>query len=748
MRPLTSGGGWQAIGYAWRQARSVGVLRLWQAMRSRNACKTCALGMGGQQGGMRNELGHFPEVCKKSLQAMAADMRGRIEDRFFAEYPLASLRALSPRELEMVGRLVTPLYAGPGERHYRPLAWDDALGRIAAKLAATDPRRAFFYSSGRSSNEAGFLLQLLARVFGTNHVNNCSYYCHQASGAGLLDSIGSTTATVAADDVDRADLFVLIGGNPASNHPRLMTSLMKLRRRGGHVVVVNPVRELGLVRFSVPSDWRSLLFGSAIASRYVQPVIGGDIALLAGVAKLLVERGAVEREFVESATVGFAELAAHLDALSWRDIERGSGVARDTIEDIAALYARSERTIFGWTMGITHHEHGVANVQWIANLALLRGMIGKPGAGLLPIRGHSNVQGLGTVGVTPALRQAVLDRLRGLGVEPPAFAGHDTLACIEAAARGELDFGLALGGNLFGATPDASFARGALGRVDLMVYLSTSLNLGHAHGLGRETIVLPVAARDEEAQATTQESMFNFVRLSDGGPARHGGPRSEVAVLAELGRRVLPPGGPVDWRGMETHDHVRALIARLVPGLEPMGDIGATRREFHIPGRVLHSPAFATESGKAAFRAHPIPDAPALGPDQLRLTTVRSEGQFNTVVYEEDDLYRGQERRDVILMNPADIARMGLACDQRVSVTSEAGRIERVLVRPFDISPGCALMYYPEANVLVPRRFDPVSKTPAFKSVVVTVAPAGVGSREVLVALAPSARTDRRLEAC
>jgi molybdopterin-dependent oxidoreductase alpha subunit len=761
MPPLSSAGGWSAIRYTLRHGRRIGFLRLWNAMRSRNACKTCALGMGGQQGGMRNERGHFPEVCKKSLQAMAADMQGRIEDRFFAEYPFGALEGFSPRELEMMGRLVTPLYAGPGESSYRPIAWAEAMERIAAKLGPTDPRRAFFYSSGRSSNEAGFLLQLFARIYGTNHVNNCSYYCHQASGAGLADSIGTGTSTVSLDDIDRADLFVLIGGNPASNHPRLMTSLMKLRRRGGHVIVVNPAKELGLVNFRVPSDLKSLFFGSEIASLYVQPTIGGDIALLSGVAKLLLERGAADRDFIDAATTGFSEIARHADGLSWEQIEGASGVPRGVIERFADLYAQSQSAIFGWTMGITHHEHGVANVQWIANLALLRGMVGRPGAGLLPIRGHSNVQGLGTVGVTPGIRKAVLDRLGQMGIEPPAFAGYDTLACIEAAGRGEMDFGFALGGNLFGSNPDASFAKDAIGRLGMMVYLTTTLNTGHAHGRARETIVLPVAPRDEEAQPTTQESMFSFVRLSDGGPARHDGPRSEVSVIAELGRRVLPAEGRIVWREAEDHNHVRRIIARIVPGLERISDIGSTKEEFHIPGRVLHAATFPTEGGKAAFRAHSIPRLDPLEADQLRLMTVRSEGQFNTVVYEEEDLYRDQERRDVILINPRDIARMGLSRDQRVTVASEVGRIESVLVRPFDISAGCALMYYPEANVLVPRRHDAISKTPAFKSVVVRLTPAPSATmhesvhesphespHESLVPLQLSVRKGAQMKAC
>lgn len=744
MRRPKHGGGWRAIVYTLAKARDNGPVRFWRAMRSKNACKTCAFGMGGQAGGMVNESGRFPEVCKKSLQAMASDMQGRIEPRFFETVSLEQLATLSPRELEGAGRLAFPIVAGPGDTHYRPLSWDEAIDACANALKAAKPHETFVYSSGRSSNEAGFLLQLLARAVGTNHVSNCSYYCHQASGAGLKASLGTGTSTVALEDLERCDLLFLIGGNPASNHPRLMSELMRLRRRGGHVVVVNPMREVGLERFNVPSSARSLLFGSEIASHYVQPTIGGDIAFLLGMAKRLLEAGAVDRGFVERHTEGWEAFAQRVDTTPWATIERASGVERAQIEAIADLYAASEGTVFSWSMGITHHIHGVDNVRWIANLALMRGMVGKPGAGLMPIRGHSNVQGLGSIGVTPQVRAAAAERLGQLGLKLPAFQGFDTLATLEAAGRGEMRTGICLGGNLYGANPDATFAAEALGKVETLAYLSTTLNTGHAQARAQTTIVLPVRARDEEEQSTTQESMFNFVRLSDGGPARLDGPRGEVAILAEIGRRTLGDGGPLDWSELADHDAIRRLIARLVPEFEPIADIGSSKREFHIPGRVLHEPAFRTESGRARFSDAPIPEAEPLGERQLRLMTVRTEGQFNTVVYEESDLYRGQERRDVILLNPEDLGRLGLEPDQPVDVRSEAGSL-RALARPFPIARGCAAMVFPEANVLVPRRADPVSKTPAYKSVVVEVVAREPYEQAESVELSP---TKRDLGAC
>jgi molybdopterin-dependent oxidoreductase alpha subunit len=716
------------VRYSLAKAREVGgIWKLYKALRTRNACKTCALGMGGQAGGMVNERGHFPEVCKKSIQAMVADMQRGIPEAFFRTTSIAALQSMTPLELEASGRLTTPLVYRAGENHYEPITWDDALAHIIDRLRGTTPNETFWYFSGRSSNEAGFLLQLFARLYGTNNVNNCSYYCHQASGVGLTSATGSGTATIVLEDIEHADLVFVIGGNPASNHPRLMTTLTRVRRRGGEVIVINPVVEQGLVRFRVPSDVRSMLFSSEIASLYVQPHIGGDLALLLGIAKRIDETGDVDRAFLADACDGWPELRASLAALDWDTVQRSAGVDRQVIFDVAERYARAKNVVFSWTMGITHHAHGVDNVQAIANLALMRGMVGRPNAGLLPIRGHSNVQGIGSVGVTPALKSAFFDALQQhFGIVLPTTPGLDTMGSMEAAAAGALKVGVCLGGNLYGSNPDAEFATAALGKLDMLVGLNTSLNTGHAHGLARETIILPVLARDEEPQATTQESMFNFVRLSDGGPRRHDGPRAETEVIASiaggvLGRDVPGVDGPIDWNEMRSHDKIRRAIARVVPGYAAVGNIGQTHQEFQIAGRTFHEPRFATPSGRAQLHTHTIPP-PTVSGEQLRLMTVRSEGQFNTVVYEEHDYYRGIERRDVVLMHPDDLSSRGLADDQRVVVASATGAMRGIHVRRFaEIKPGNVLMYYPEANVLVPRTTDPKSKTPAFKGIAVTV---------------------------
>lgn len=725
MRPVRTGGGWPAVFYTWRKAREAGgLLALWKAMRSKNACKTCALGMGGQQGGMVNERGYFPEVCKKSLQAMVSDMQGAIRPEFFETYSLPQMQTFSPRELEACGRLTQPVCLSPGDSYYRPITWDDAFSRIVAKLRAVAPDETFWYFSGRSSNEAGFLLQLFARVYGTNNVNNCSFYCHQASGVGLMNSVGTGTATIQLDDVEHADLVFVIGGNPASNHPRLITTLKHLRRRGGEVIVINPVIETGMVNFSVPSDPWSLLFGTKIASLYVQPHIGGDLALLTGLAKRIVEMGAHDVPFLERHTDGWEALAARLKSVSWEEIYRKSGVGPEEVEAIAQRYAKARNVVFSWTMGITHHAHGVKNVEAIANLAMLRGMVGRPHAGLMPIRGHSNIQGIGSVGVTPKLKEAIFDRLQQhFGVKLPTTPGLDTMGCMDAAETGHARMGFCLGGNLYGSNPDATYAARSLSKLGLLVYMNTTLNTGHAHGLARETIVLPVLARDEEPEPTTQESMFNFVRLSDGGPRRHEGPRSEIEIISRIAREVLGSTGPIDWPAMESTHRIREAISKIVPGFEEIAEIDRNKHEFHIKGRILHEPKFPTANGRARLCVHELPEL-AGGDTGLRLMTVRSEGQFNTVVYETYDLYRGQDRRDIILLHPDDVQRLGLTAEQRVTVRSSVGEMQNILVRPFEkIRAWNALMYYPEANVLVPRSIDPSSKTPAFKSIEITLEP-------------------------
>jgi molybdopterin-dependent oxidoreductase alpha subunit len=708
------GGGPKKVLYTLRTVARMGVGKAAKALTAKNTCKACAYGMGGQNGGMTNELHEFPSVCNKSVQAQSTDIQPAIPHEIFS-HSLAELQELSGREMETLGRLGTPLYKPAGENRFKPVDWDFALDRAAARLKSTVPARSFFYSSGRSSNEAGFVFQLLARVWGTNNVNNCSYYCHQATSEGLATTIGKGTATVELDDLTKADLIFVIGANPSSNHPRFIHMLKNCRDRGGQVIVINPAKEPGLVKFAVPKSPSSMLKGGTeIASDYLQPAIGGDIALMKGLCKAVIEGGRADEPFIAAHAEGFAAFRADVEALSWSEIVAFSGVSEADIRRVGAAYGASRNAVFAWGMGMTHHVHGVENVEAIANLVLVRGMIGRPGAGLLPLRGHSNVQGIGTIGVKPLVSEEIFSRMeQAFGITLGRDKGFDTLAGLEAAARGEIDAAVIMGGNLWGATPDTEFAERAMSAIGFKLFLTTTLNRGHVHGLGDgEAIILPVTARDEEWSPTTQESMFNFVRLSDGGINRIDTVRPETVILCDLAARLLPDS-PIDFSAFKEHARLREAIARIVPGLEQLADIDVAKREFHIRKRVMHTPEFGTADGKAHFVVTPLPTR-AQAP--LTLATVRSEGQFNTIIYEETDSYRGGAGRDAIFLNRDDMVRFGVSEGQAITVASDTGRMQG-RAHGFDLPAGSAMAYYPEANVLVGRAYDPRSKTPAFKSV-------------------------------
>ena len=712
------GGGARKVLYTLETLRRIGVGKATKALTSKNACKACAYGMGGQRGGMTNELGEFPSVCNKSVQAQSTDIQPAIPSAIFS-HSIAELAELSGREMEKLGRLNTPIFKAAGGDRYRPVSWNWAIAYAAEQLAAVDPSRSFFYSSGRSSNEAGFVFQLLARVFGTNNVNNCSYYCHQATSEGLATTIGKGTSTVELDDLTRADLIFVIGANPSSNHPRFIHMLKHCRDHGGEVIVINPAREAGLVKFAVPKSPSSMLKGGdEIASDYLQPRIGSDIALLKGIAKAVLELGAEDRDFIAAHASGFDIWRAEIDTLGWDAIETATGLPRADIERVARRYASRRNVVFAWGMGMTHHLHGVANVEAIANLALLRGMVGRPNAGLLPLRGHSNVQGIGTIGVKPVVSEEVFAAMeQAFGVTLTRAKGFDTMAGLQAADRGEIDAAVMMGGNLWAATPDTDFATRSLERIGFKLFLTTTLNRGHVHGLGQgESLVLPVTARDEEWSPTTQESMFNYVRLSDGGIRRLDNVRPETVILCDIAEILVPDRG-IDFSVFKQHRKVREAIARIVPGMEQLADIDVAKREFHVAGRLMHERRFGTHDGKARFVSMPLPpaaDAP------LMLASVRSEGQFNTIIYEERDTYRANAGRDAVFLNREDMAAFGVTPGQRIGVRSARGLMHGTAT-PFDLPRGSALAYFPEANVLVDTAVDPRSKTPAFKSVPVWI---------------------------
>ena len=709
---VNAAGGLPAIAYVMRKAWGTGEFSdTLKRLKSKNTCKTCALGMGGQNGGMVNEVGHFPEVCKKSVQAQAADMQPAIPESYFRAHDLTALRRLSSAQAENLGRLGFPIALRPGADRFERVTWDEALRVGGDALRTTQPDRTFWYASGRSGNESAFLMQLIARAYGSPNIHNCSFYCHNASTVALTDIYGSGTASTTLDDLSKADLVIVAGANPASNHPRLVTQLITLRRRGGKVIVVNPLSELGLRRFRLPSDARSLAAGSQVSDLYLQPRIGGDIALFTALLALV----DWDEGFVAEHTSGAEPLREFLADVDLSGLDESSGVPLAHIRQAAALVSQARRGIFMWSMGLTHHEHGTDNIRALGNLALARGFLGRPGAGLMPIRGHSNVQGVGSMGVSPTLKAAFAQELEqryGITAQP---SGQDTFASMQAALAGDVDVAVLVGGNLWGSNPDSAWASQALQNIGTTVSLTTKLNPGHFHGNGRTAVILPVLARDEEQQATTQESMFNYVRLSEGGqPSVEGELRSETDVLASLAAGALG-SDRFDWNALRSHAGLRAGIAAVVPGYEAIDRIAADG-EFQVSGRTFHEPHFATEDGRARFHVVDVPPAP----DGFRLMTIRSEGQFNTVVYDEEDLYRGNGRRDVVMLNAVDAALLGLREGDRVEVSSAVGTM-RVHAAIVDIARHAVAMYYPEANVLVDARLDPESKTPAFKSVPVEV---------------------------
>lgn len=709
-----TGGGAKKIIYTLNTVRRIGVAKSAKALTSKNACKACALGMGGQMGGMTNELGEFPSVCNKSVQAQSTDIQPEIPLEIF-DHSLADFRELSSRETEALGRLGFPIYKAANEDKFRAISWDDALGLSASRLSEADPDRTFFYSSGRSSNEAAFLFQLFARAYGTNNVSNCSFYCHQATGVGLNSTVGTGTATVELEDLSKCDLIFVIGANPSSNHPRFIHQLKHIRDNGGEVVMINPAKEPGLVKFAIPKSPKSLIVGGTeIASDYLQPRIGEDLALFKGIAKAILEVNSEDRDFIDAHTEESSTFIEDVTDLSWEVVTTRCGVARKDIERVAGLYSKSKSAVFAWGMGVTHHLNGVSNVEAIASLALLRGMIGRPGAGLLPLRGHSNVQGIGTIGVKPVIADDVIRKLEhAFDITLPQKNGLDTMACMQAAHHGKMDAAVIMGGNLYAANPNSEWAAAALERIGFKLFLTTTLNQGHVTGNeNSECLILPVTARDEEWEPTTQESMFNYVRLSDGGIQRLPNVRPESVILADIATRVLPKS-PIEFQTFKRHRTTRQAIAEIVPGMEELADIDVAKREFHINNRILHTPSFKTATGKAHFKTSPLPTRDDTG--SFTLSTIRSEGQFNSIIYEEADSYRGTKSRWCVLMNQHDIDALGLEPGRTVTMTSKHGEMRNLLIYPFDVPRGDVMAYYPEANMLTGTQVDPRSRTPSFK---------------------------------
>jgi len=734
-------GGIRSVLVALTRARSaMGVRRSATALANVNQvrgfdCPGCAWPDPGERAAI--------EFCENGAKAVAHEAtRARIGADFFAKHSIRDLLARSDHWLERQGRLTEPMWKPAGATHYEPIAWDAAFERIAARLRElSHPDEAIFYTSGRTSNEAAFLYQLFVRAFGTNNLPDCSNLCHESSGTGLNEVIGTGKGTVSLEDFSHADLIFIVGQNPGTNHPRMLGTLMAAKRRGCRIISINPLKELGLVRFAHPQKPLSLLRGGeAISDLYLQVRVGGDIALLKGIMREVLaadERepgGVIDWDFVRRHTEGFDSLKELLLRPTWEEIEAESGISRAQMRAVADLYAASDRVIACWAMGLTQHRHGVANVQEIVNLLLLRGNVGKPGAGPCPVRGHSNVQGDRTMGITEKPNAAFLERLaREFSFAPPSRTGLDVVQSIEALLAGGAKFFCGLGGNFAVATPDRDRTTLALRRCDLTVQISTKLNRSHLV-CGTEALILPTLGRteiDEQAsgrQFVSVEDSMSAVHRSEGVlPPASAKLRSEPAIVAGMAQAVLGDRTLIPWlRFTEDYDRIRDRIANVVPGFEDFN-----RRVRNPGGFVLPSGArsrhFETASGKACFTAVALP-GDALRPGQFRMTTIRSHDQFNTTVYGLDDRYRGiYGDRNVVLLRPEDIESQGLREGDRVDVTShfegETRSLSRVRVVGYDLPSRCAAMYFPEANPLVSLgNHADQSRTPAYKNFVVTFA--------------------------
>ena len=685
------------------------------------------------------------EFCENGAKAVAEEgTTARVTPDFFRQWSVAELSHQTDHWLGKQGRLTHPMVLREGASHYTPISWDDAFALVAEELNALGtPDAACFYTSGRTSNEAAFLYQLFVRQFGTNNLPDCSNMCHESSGTALSETIGIGKGTVTLEDFDQADAIFVIGQNPGTNHPRMLTSLQAAARRGCEIVSINPLPETGLNRFKHPQEVLRLIGpGTALNTLFLQVRINGDVALLQGLGKALLELEdarpgtVVAKSFIEDRTLGFEAWAAHVRAVRWEDVVEGSGVPREQLVAAAEILARSERTIFCWAMGLTQHRNAVGNIQEIVNLALVRGSIGRPGAGLCPVRGHSNVQGDRTMGIWERPPVALLDALsRELGFEPPRHHGLDVVDTIRAMHDGRVQVFFAMGGNFLSATPDTELTAEALRRTRLTVHVSTKLNRAHlVHG--RRALILPCLGRTEHdvqvegAQFVTVENSMGVVSASRGAvtPASEH-LLSEPAIVARLAETVLGGRSTVRWSWLvEDYDRVRELISRVIPGFE---DFNRRVREpggFSLPNGPREG-RFTTASGKAHFTVHALPRL-ELAPGQLLMMTIRTHDQFNTTVYGLDDRYRGiRNGRRVVLLHPGDIQERGLAEGQVVDLTShfqgETRVARRFRVVPYNIPRRCAATYFPEANVLVPvDSFAQKSRTPTSKSVVITLSPA------------------------
>ncbi|MFE5880346.1 FdhF/YdeP family oxidoreductase [Streptomyces hydrogenans] len=686
------------------------------------------------------------DICENGIKHVTWEMtRKRVGREFFAAHTVTELAGWTDHALENEGRLTEPVVYDPDTDHYVPIAWKDAFELVGRALRELDsPNQASFYTSGRLGNEATFLYQLLARELGTNNLPDCSNMCHEASGRAMTASLGTGKGTVDLADWETADALFVLGVNAASNAPRMLTALAEAYSRGARIVHVNPLVEAAATRTIIPHDFTDMatLRATPTSTLNLQPRIGGDMALLRGMAKAVLEQAAsdpkaLDREFVERHTAGFEEYRAVVEATPWEEIEHQSGLTREDVLEAARVYREADRSIISWCLGVTQHEHGVDTVREIVNLLLLRGNLGREGAGPSPVRGHSNVQGNRTCGIDHRPADAFLDRLAEVcGIDPPRAHGLDTVRTIEAMGRGDVKVFVGMGGNFALAAPDTPVTYEALRNCELTVQVSTKLNRSHVvHG--RRALILPCLGRTEKdhqrrgEQATSVEDSMSMVHLSRG-MKKPASPHllSEPAIVAGIARAALPESGtPWAWY-VEDYDRIRDTMARVLDGFEDFNRRVRLPLGFRIkqPAREL---VFLTPSGKAEFSAAPLPDV-VPEPGTLALGTMRSHDQWNTTIYSDDDRYRGvRNLRTLVFMNRADMRERGIAELSPVDITATARdgsrrSVHGYLAVPYDIPRGCAAGYMPELNVLCALGdYSTQSDQPIMKHLKVVIEPTG-----------------------
>jgi len=681
------------------------------------------------------------EFCENGVKAVAWEATSKIVPAgFFAAHTVEELKKQDGHFLESQGRLVTPMRYDAASDTYKPVAWDDAFALIGANLnALSHPDEALFYTSGRTSNEAAFLYQLFAREFGTNNLPDCSNMCHEASGIALKEQIGTGKGTILLDDFTHAEAIFIFGQNPGTNHPRMLVDLRNAARRGAKIVVFNPLRERGLERFAHPKSPRDMLGGGVdLATNYYQLRIGGDMAAVKGMMKVMLDahrsgnKTAIDRTFIDEHTTGFNALVADQDRISWPDIESCSGLTRGEIEEAANIYMQSPRTIFTWAMGLTQHRHSVVTIQTLMDMLLLRGNIGRPGTGPCPVRGHSNVQGDRTMGITEFPAPEFLDALeREFEISVPRKHGLGTVDAIQAMQESRCKVFIGLGGNFAAAAPDTEITEAALEKCELTVHVSTKLNRSHlVHG--RQALILPCLGRTE---IDIQASGPQLISVEDSMSMVHGSGglnrpvsselRSEPAIIAGIAKATLLKS-KVPWDAfISDYRCIRERIASVIPGFEDFNTRLGKRGGFYL-GNSARERDWETEGGKARFMANPLPSND--GRDGFTLMTIRSHDQYNTSIYGYDDRYRGiKGERKVVFINEDDLAELGFAADEHVTLRAESrdGTLREAhgfRLQPYDIPRGCLAAYYPETNVLVALdSFGERSGTPTSKSIPVTL---------------------------